>query len=251
VKRIIALLIALLMVCSLVPAAFAAEEGTFTVIDSNWFVYDNGKDGKFDVWFFAEVRNDNGFSLYFKEGSLTVTDASGKQFGDPIKLSSGDISFNTLAPGETGIIFKYTTLKDVSSADEISNVVFSAAGKQYDTHVIPLKAEAEMSVKLDNSPTYGGEYYKLRIDTTVSHDYDYPVYQPTVNVTVYDQNGKLIFAKRENDGNISVLPGNAVMIHSWTNAAKLGRVWAENGIVPTTCKVTAFAAEGVQSDVAD
>jgi len=248
-KKIIALLLPLMMLCALCPVVLAEDAPGYTVLDSNWFVYDNGKDNKYDVWFFAEVRNDNDFSIMFKEGTLTVTDASGNQFGEAIKLSSGDMSYNCLAPGETGIIFKSTTLKEVTSADLISNVVFAAVGKQYETPVIGLKVEGKLFTKLDNSPSYGGDYYNLRIDATVSHDYDTLMFQPIVNVAVYDRDGRIIFAKRDCESNISVLPGNSTMIHIWTNTAKLGRVWAENGIEPATCKVTAFVVENQQETI--
>ena len=225
-KKILALCLALVLVCS-VSSAFAA--GKLSVEQENFYVIN---DYRLYGYTFAKVANVGNKPIVVNTALLEIYDANGDAltstdyYSDPAKY---------LQPDEYTYIKIYDEIEDVeaSAVDDYLLTVIGKANSDYVTKRFPCTTSYEPNVKRDYW-TYNYMY------ATITNDTDETVYGIYVVLALLDAEGNILYVTTDNlYSNTGLTAGSSVTVRENVDSSFI-EYFETNGIVPVTVDAIAY-----------
>lgn len=220
---ILTLCLALACTTALAAGKLSVTQETYTPIE----YYTNTYAG----FIFAEVTNTGDKNVAFASGIFEILNEDGEA------LESADVWScypDVLAPGETGYIFRYDTVDDVKSVEDIPDYTLTVSGKS-STDEAPIRLTA--SAVVNEVEYWRSTIYQVTV--TVTNDTDATVYEPTVVYALYDADGKLLYSDRTSLYNLGIPAGQTVEVVMNVTDSFMS-VWADAGVAPTTTQAIAY-----------
>lgn len=220
-KKLTALLLAVLLIMPMAALADPVPE----IKSSQEFVVDKG-DGKYQVFFYAEVENVGDEPMASTEVLVDLTDADGNVY---MTSKANSISPLSVQPGGIGFTWRQENLKDVPDGALISdyNVTINTRKASAPDQMFPAEYKLITEEKEDRIRT--------SVEFVITNDLDDIYMWPTVVFGIYDQNDQIMYAGFVQAADAGIIPGNQVLLLA-NISDDVTRAWFAKGCVPTSVK---------------
>jgi len=222
---------ALLAVCLLAAGCLPgmAENGG-TITNSACSIVQSGD--QYQVYCFAQVRNDSGRLICLDEGTLELMN------GDMLLASQRVTQMwpYFLEPGEEGYLFDVVTFEPGLEGP----VVPSVSGMTYDIEYMEINPQyagekLNMQARIE-SDDYSG---KLSVICEISNPAQQPVFDPTVSFGLYTDAGQMLYAGGSTLYGVGVPAGGTVLARFDVDELFISQ-WISYGVTATQVRASAM-----------
>ena len=203
-KRFIGLLVALTLLCGVLPA-YAA--GGLTTTEETWYVTPHSKDWR--VYYYATVENTGDAPEMINDLLFEIEDAAGTAIESTTKYK---LYPEVLQPGETGWLVISQDVKDIEDKSMIDQYALTFTSKMQDDEAASrLQTEAEFRAEdADEKDNV------LRAAVTNSGEDE--AFEITVAMAARDADGKLLYVDKAVTKEIGLAAGSALLVRTEMNS---------------------------------
>ena len=199
-KRFIGLLVALVLLCGVLPA-YAA--GGISTTEETWYVTSHSDDWR--VYFYATVKNDSDRAETVNDLLFQIQDQAGATIESTTKYK---LYPEVLQPGESGWLVVSQDVKDIADKAEIDHYTLTLTSKGEDDEAADMLDASAEYLKKDEDDNEN----MLRAAVTNTGDKD--AFEITVAMAARDAEGKLLYVARTATKDIGLAAGNALLVRA-------------------------------------
>lgn len=217
----------LMMICLLVPAAFALGERS-TIAQSSCSIVQSGDD--YLAYCFAKVQNHTDQVLCLDEGVFELT--CGEE-----TIASQEISQlwpYFVAPGETGYLFDIVPFEQMP---QVTGLEYHMSYLEINPAYAGLPLAAAAHVEVDDGSGL------MSVVCVVENDASVDAYDPTIVVGLYTDAGQLIYCDGRNLKDVGIPMGGKLLVR-FAVEPTLVEQWAGYGALPTQVQAGAMFRTG-------
>ena len=199
-KRFIGLLVALVLLCGVLPA-YAA--GGISTTEETWYVTSHSDDWR--VYFYATVKNDSDRAETVNDLLFQIQDQADTTIESTTKYK---LYPEVLQPGESGWLVVSQDVKDIADKAEIDHYTLTLTSKgEEDEAAAMLDASAEYLKKDEDD---NEDMFRAAVTNTGDKD----AFEITVAMAARDAEGKLLYVARTATKDIGLAAGNALLVRA-------------------------------------
>lgn len=199
-KRFIGLLVALVLLCGVLPA-YAA--GGISTTEETWYVTSHSDDWR--VYFYATVKNDSDRAETVNDLLFQIQDQADTTIESTTKYK---LYPEVLQPGESGWLVVSQDVKDIADKAEIDHYTLTLTSKGEDDEAAAMLDASAEYLKKDEDDNEN----MLRAAVTNTGDKD--AFEITVAMAARDAEGKLLYVARTATKDIGLAAGNALLVRA-------------------------------------
>ena len=200
-KRFIGLLVALVLLCGVLPA-YAA--GGISTTEETWYVTSHSDDWR--VYFYATVKNDSDKAETVNDLLFQIQDQADTTIESTTKYK---LYPEVLQPGESGWLVVSQDVKDIADKAEIDHYTLTLTSKGEDDEAAAMLDASAEYLKKDEDDNEN----MFRAAVTNTGDKD--AFEITVAMAARDAEGKLLYVARTATKDIGLAAGIVVGIGAY------------------------------------